>query len=221
MGWFEALERDIMHFVTCTMHDETLGRMFASVQSDKLGIPLILLCLAFYGSWDARKAWRAVLAIGVGVGVGMLIAGTLWAVIPRKRPPHHYETLLRTPAELATCASNPEALAVRSGVSKRRSFPSRHATTVGVGVAVFWCVSRLLGSLATVYGLMVLVGRVYISKHWPSDMLAGCAIGVVCGLLAWRYVPPLLRRLRFDQFGTWVGESTPWKASPSAGDIQR
>lgn len=221
MGWFEALERDILHFTTCTLHGETLGRMLASVQSDKLGIPLILVCLAFYAGFDARKAWRGTLAIGLGVGVAMLLAGVLWALVPRQRPPHHYETLLRTPAELATCASNPEALAVRSGVSQRRSFPSRHGLTVGVGVAVFWCVSRFLGALATVYGLMVLVGRVYIAKHWPSDMLAGAVIGAALGLLAWRYVPRLLQRTHLADWGAWLGQTGPWKSSASPGDIQR
>ncbi len=212
MGWLEGLERDILHFVTCTLHGETIARIFVSVQSDKLGIPLILVCLALYGGWNAQRAWRATLSIALAVGVGMLIAGLLWAVVDRKRPIYHYddqpEVLLTTPAELATCAEHPEAFALRPPArrSKRSSFPSRHALTVGVGIAVFWRLSRLLGVLATAYGLLVLVGRVYIARHWPSDMLAGCVLGIVLGILAWRFVPQVLRRLRHARFAAWIGE---------------
>ncbi len=218
-GWFESLERSIMHFITCGLHNETLSRIFLSVQSDKQGIPLVLAVLALYGGFHPRRAWRGFLALGLAIGVGMLIAGLLWSVVERKRPPHHYEQHLTTPEEIATCAANPDALALHIRPSKRPSFPSRHGLTVGVIIASFFLLSRWLGLGALVYGTLVIVGRVYISKHWPSDMLAGAILGAVLAWLAWRHGPALLRRVGLVRLGHYVDTDRPEHVVPTDSGI--
>lgn len=208
-GWFETLERDIVHFITCGLHDETLHRIFLSVQSDKQGVPLMLVIIALYGGLHPRRAWRGLLSMAAAVGTGMLVASLLWGVVERKRPPHHYERHLTTPEEIATCADNPDALALHIGASKRPSFPSRHGLTVGAGVVGFFLLSRWLGLAALAYGLLVIVGRVYIAKHWPSDMIAGFTIGAVLVLVWWRYGPPFLRRVGHARLARYIDTDAP------------
>jgi membrane-associated phospholipid phosphatase len=125
----------------------------------------------------------------------MLVADVMWATIHRDRPTQAYEVILRTPEELATCASRPEALALRSDGSTSRSFPSRHGLTVGVFVTVLWKARRWAGLAALAYGIVVAVGRVYVGKHWPTDLLAGALLGLLLALLWWRLVPRILPRL--------------------------
>ncbi len=218
-GWFETLERNIVHFITCGLHDETLHRIFLSVQSTKQSVPLMVAVLALYGGFHPRRAWRGFLTMGLAIGVGMLLASLMWGVIERKRPPHHYERHLTTPAELATCADNPDALALHIRPSKRPSFPSRHGLTVGVGVASFWLLSRWLGVIALAYGMLVMVGRVYIAKHWPSDVLAGATIGAILTVLAWRHVPILLRLFGFARLAGYVDTDPPEDVVPREADI--
>ena len=74
------------------------------------------------------------------------------------------------------------------------SFPSGHATSVFAVAAVFAAfyprVSRLLYALAAAIAL----GRVYLERHYVSDILAGALIGLV---VAWALLDhPRVRRRR-------------------------
>ncbi len=190
---FEGLERAIIHWITCTIHHPVLGGVFRVVQSESVGIPLFLLALCLLARRDGSTALRTLATAAFAFGVGMAVASVLWAAIPRERPPHAYARWLRTEAELCRCAEEPEAFAVRDRVNWRRSFPSRHGVTVGVFVTAMVLASRTLGILAILYGALVAVGRVYVGRHWPSDVLAGIAIGAVLSVLAWRVAPWALR----------------------------
>ena len=76
------------------------------------------------------------------------------------------------------------------------SFPSDHSTAAGaiaVGLLIAGAAlgSRRLGLIAAVAALLLAFARVYVGVHYPSDVLAGLAIGgIVAGALA-----PLARRL--------------------------
>ena len=62
-----------------------------------------------------------------------------------------------------------------------QSFPSAHTATVfGFAIALSWAFPRgkyLFISLATLASIQ----RVVECAHWPSDVLAGAAIGILCG----------------------------------------
>jgi membrane-associated phospholipid phosphatase len=115
--------------------------------------------------------------------------------VERARPSVDYARVLRTPAELATCAESPDALALRSPGAKAPAFPSHHAISAGAFAAVLTAVSWRLGLLGWVFALLVAWGRIHAGKHWPTDVLAGLAIGSVFGYASWRLVPILLDRL--------------------------
>ena len=194
-SWFEQLERDVVHRFTCEWYGPVLERISRLVESKLLAVGLVLLALGFLALRDARLAFRALVASAAGFGLAMALASLLWATIERPRPQEAFAQRLETAAEWATCAAQPEALALRSGGSTSRSFPSRHALTVGVIVAVLWSVSTRLGVQAAVYGLGVCVQRLTSGKHWPSDLLAGLVLGLAIGWLCWKAYPPLARRL--------------------------
>ncbi len=196
LATLQDIEKAILHFITCTAHHPTLGKFFRAIQSDRIGIPLTLLALSLIARRDRWRAWRALIAGASAVGLGMLIASLCWAIIPRERPPHAYERLLRTDAALATCASQPEAFPIRDRVNSRRSFPSRHAITVGALATALWLASRVAGMLAILYGVLVLWGRMYVGRHWPTDLLAGVVLGSVLAVLTWRLVPRVHAHVR-------------------------
>ena len=151
-----------------------------------LGVALVL---AF---WSPRRAFRATLTAGLGFAAGMGVAALLWMLVDRERPPHHFETHLRTPAEIATCATQPEALVLHKSASKRPSFPSRHGITIGCFVTALFLANRWLGVLAILYGALAAVGRVYVARHFPSDVLVGIVIGSVLAWAIWRLLPPVV-----------------------------
>jgi membrane-associated phospholipid phosphatase len=195
LSWFERWERDVVHAFTCTWYGPFLEGLSRAVESKVLPVVLLVLALAWVARTRWRTAVRALFAAAVGFGLAMLLATAMWSTIDRARPQEAYAVVLRSEAEWATCASRPEALALRSGGSTSRSFPSRHGLTVGVFATVLWLVSRRMGVAAALYGLAVCIQRLTSGKHWPSDLIVGVVLGVGLGWLAWRACPPLARRL--------------------------
>ena len=67
------------------------------------------------------------------------------------------------------------------------SFPSGHSVTA---FALAFVLSRAYPRYASLfYGLAVLVAisRVYLAKHFPSDVVAGAAIGILAGWIVCRF----------------------------------
>jgi len=212
VSWWDGLERDIVHFVTCKLYHPWLDPIFLGVQSQTLASILMGVLVAVLIILKPRRGLRLLLTAGVALGIAMLLADLLWATVDRPRPPQAYDVVLTTPEELARCAEYPDALPLRMHRAKSASFPSRHGLSIGVLVTALLLAWRPVGWVAVVYGAVAAVGRVYAGKHWASDVVAGILIGVALALLAWRTLPRLLGRTRLGRF---LQEDPP-DAAPAA-----
>ncbi|HET7530533.1 MAG TPA: phosphatase PAP2 family protein [Mycobacteriales bacterium] len=65
------------------------------------------------------------------------------------------------------------------------SFASDHATMAGAVVVGTFLVSRRLGVVATVAGLLMAFARVYVGAHFPVDVVAGLLLGGLVAGLGW------------------------------------
>ena len=86
------------------------------------------------------------------------------------------------------------------------SFPSDHATAAfAIAVAIFLRKPRW-GIVAIAFATVLSVGRVAAGVHYPSDVLAGAALGSAAAVLLW--APPLRRRIDAvsDRAGGWWDE---------------
>lgn len=75
-----------------------------------------------------------------------------------------------------------EGLPPLGGAPSSLSFPSAHATS---SFAVATAMARVepLGALAFMLAIALSLGRPYLGMHYPSDVLAGAALGVGLGLI--------------------------------------
>ena len=63
------------------------------------------------------------------------------------------------------------------------AFPSRHTTAYFSVVAVISMFVPALGAFLFIVSVLAGVGRVILGYHWPSDIIAGMALGTAVGIL--------------------------------------
>jgi len=124
----------------------------------------VWLALALVLAAVTRRPLVFVLAAAADLAADAL-AGLLKDVIPRARPPHVYPH----PAPLV---SDPHS----------HSFPSGHAATSFACATVL--ALRFPRAAAGFYVLAAAIAfsRVYVGVHWPTDVIAGAALGILVAL---------------------------------------
>jgi len=81
-------------------------------------------------------------------------------------------------------------------------FPSDHATGAFAVATAIFLRHRGWGAVALAAAAILSVGRVALGVHFPSDVLAGAALGAGVAFLLWQ-VRPLRRRI--DALSDWLG----------------
>lgn len=180
-------------FGRIAQENAAIDRLILHVSSNDLikgGLVVALLWWAWFDAGDEAWARRA------GV-VKTLIAGVLAAAVsrlmqnlmpPRPRPMHG------SPDFVPPAGLGPDAIEWMRGLS---SFPSDHAALFFALAVGLWLVSRHLGTLALAWGLIVVsLPRIYFGLHYPSDILAGAALGAMAAVALFALPVPRKDRLR-------------------------
>lgn len=69
------------------------------------------------------------------------------------------------------------------------SFPSGHTSAAFAFLSGVWKCSKPIRISALVFALLMAFSRMYLFVHFPTDVLAGALIGILCGVFAdwlWR-----------------------------------
>ncbi len=136
----------------------------------KVYVPLWLLFLLGY----AKNNSRLVMAASLSVLMTLAITGPLKIITKRERPREVYNQ--------GNVSNNTNTL---KSSSNNQSFPSSD-TAVAFAHAIVAASLVSVFSMPLIYILAIGVGvlRILASAHYPSDVLAGAAIGILCGWLA-------------------------------------
>ena len=148
-----------------------MNSLIAFVATWGLLLPLLLVCIVTF----RRAHWRIDLAQGALGGLATIaIVKTSAALWVEQRPfiVEHVRPLVAHAADNA--------------------FPSDHLAACGLAVGYLWPRSKALSALALVAALVIAFARVLARLHYPQDVIAGFAFGIVGALLgAWsvRFFP--------------------------------
>jgi membrane-associated phospholipid phosphatase len=148
----------------------------------------------------AHRGWEAPMAFASSVGRPVVVAGGLLVVAIAEG------TLVAGTARVALVAMAGANLIVESlkrltfrarpdGEHRRSNaaFPSGHASTAA---ALAWALGRRwkrLAPLLWLFALWVAFSRMWLDRHWLTDVVVGMAIGMACGWAAWRWLPARAR----------------------------
>jgi undecaprenyl-diphosphatase len=145
------------------------------------------LAIVFLAAHGVRHAaWRratvaAVLSAGLALAIGKLIS----ELVDRARP----------------FVAEPHGVHLFSGHAADPGFPSDHATAAFAIATAIVLRKRSWGIFALAAAAVLSVGRVALGVHYPTDVLAGAALGAASALLL--YVPPV--RALVDAYADFLG----------------
>ena len=128
--------------------------------------------------------WKKTRPIGITVLLSLLfdfliINVTLKGLVARPRPFVVNETIVP----------------LVGGVSPYRSFPSGHSGgSFAAMLALSKWVPKKIGIPAIVLATMVALSRLYVGVHYPTDILGGLMVGLVCSFAAYRIVKSVMRK---------------------------
>lgn len=145
------------------------------------------LAIVFLAARGPRLAdWRrAAVAAVASAGLGLLVAKLISELVDRARP----------------FVAEPHEVHLFSAHAVDPGFPSDHATAAFAIAVAILLRKRSWGWVALGFATMLAVGRVGLGVHYPSDVIAGAALGAAAALLLW--TPPL--RARVDRLADWAG----------------
>jgi undecaprenyl-diphosphatase len=145
------------------------------------------LALVFLAAHGARFfAWRrASMAAVLSAGLGLLAAKVISELVDRARP----------------FVADPGGVHLFAGHAADPGFPSDHATAAFAIAVAILLRKRGWGIVALAAATVLSLGRVALGVHYPSDVLAGAALGSAAALALW--APPL--RSRIDWLADAVG----------------
>jgi undecaprenyl-diphosphatase len=138
---------------------------------------------------EAASNRGVLLAIGILFGIYLLLksphgalAAALFAVSIGAADLISVRLIKPQVARIRPCNADPKHVAHPLGCGAGLSFPSTHATDTAAAAAILTWGAPRLSPVGIGLALLVGISRVYLGVHWPTDVLAGWALGAAVGL---------------------------------------
>ncbi len=182
MEGINFFDRTVMEFVQLHFHNIVTNSVFPVLTYlGEGGAVWILLALFFLLRRKSRKQGILMFcAIALGFVLGELL---LKNIVCRERPfqtfPEYTSLLILPPSGF--------------------SFPSGHTCSSFAAAAMLLSRSKRWGIPAFLLACLIAFSRIFLFVHWPTDVLAGIALGVLSALFVLWIAPKIEEKRRKDE----------------------
>jgi undecaprenyl-diphosphatase len=167
-------------------HDGVEDPLLVYVNASEALFAATLVVLFLVARGPRWRDWRrASVAAALSAGVALAIGKVVSELVDRARP----------------FVADPHGVHLFAGHAADPGFPSDHATAAFAIAVAILLRKRGWGIAALVAATVLSIGRVALGVHYPSDVLAGAALGAAVALGLWW--APL--RARVDRLADWAG----------------
>lgn len=87
-----------------------------------------------------------------------------------------------------------EGISLLIGEPHGYSFPSGHTLTAFAAATAIYIGNRKLGIPALILAGVIAFSRMYFYVHFPTDILGGMVLGIVCAVLSWKILEKVYRK---------------------------
>ncbi len=176
MNFFDL---SILHFFNdFASHSPKLDHIIILISEKhifKMVIPMLILWWAWF-KIDTNQKYNRKIVITTFIAsfVGLFIARGLTFVLPfRFRPIHQEELTLNLPYGF-----------ISEKLDGWSSFPSDHSVLLFTLLTGLFLISKRVGIILFLYSIIiVLIPRVYLGLHYPTDLIAGAVLGIIISLI--------------------------------------
>ncbi|MGZ4276969.1 MAG: phosphatase PAP2 family protein [Solirubrobacteraceae bacterium] len=158
----------VHHLNGFLLHHDTVEDPVSAYMSaaELLFLGMLIVAFVVVGGHRRRDAQRAVVAAGLSAGVALAIASVMARLIDRPRP----------------FVGHPGSVHLFVHHATDPGFPSDHATAAFAIAVALLLRFRAWGVVTLIAAVLLAVGRVAIGVHYPTDVLAGAALGSAVAL---------------------------------------
>ncbi len=175
--WQSLMELDtnILFFVQDNLRNNVLNDIVVWFTSlGNAGLMWILVIAALIAYKGTRKEGLG--CAGARILCFIVVNVFLKNVVARVRP---YDAI-----EQIRCLVGPQA---------DYSFPSGHtAIAFAASVPVFIISDKRLGVIMIIFSVLMALSRIYVCVHYPTDVIGGAVIGILCGVVTGMVIYPKL-----------------------------
>ncbi len=170
------MEITILHFFE-SIHSTVLDSLmyYITFLAEK-GILWIIVALLFL--FVLPKRYRKIgLSVGIALVLSIIICNLILKnLVARDRPFW---------ADPALVDANLESrFHIFSGIDDF-SFPSGHTSGSFAAAAAIRLWKKMEGNIAIILAVLIGISRMYLCVHYPTDVLAGAAVGIGCGIVGY------------------------------------